>query len=166
MKPSVPASGAQAGAGRALVEAWLEAIYRIRADAVGAGGSVRLVPGRPAPVPAPAPDRVHGLLTAFNPGGQPHDAAENLTRAARLRARLAELGLSWHPAANSAADGGWPEPSCWLPDVDASTLDALAGEFGQAATVCVGADGIARLRLYRDDWRAPLGDDPRWQWPQ
>ncbi len=166
MKPTVPASGAPARDGQALVEAWLEAIYRIRADAVGAAGSLRLVPGRPAPVPAPVHGRVHGLLTAFNPGAQRLDAAANLARAARLRVRLAELDLTWHPAANSAADGGWPEPSCWLPDVDAGLLDALAREFGQAATVCVGADGIARLRLYRDDWHALLGEDPRWQWPR
>lgn len=165
MSPGTPAAD-PAGEVRTLVRAWLEAIYRIRADAVGAAGSLRLVPGRPAPVPTPAPGRVHGLLTAFNPDGQLLATADNLARAARLRERLAVLGLSWHPAANSAADGGWPEPSCWLPDVEAAVLDGLAGEFDQAATVCVGADGIARLRLYRDDWRAPLGEDPRWQWPR
>lgn len=165
MKPGVPSPAGGARPVRVLVDAWLDAIYRIRGDAAGAAGSLRLVPGRPAPVPPPAAGRIHGLLTAFNPGGRPLPADENLARAARLRARLAGLGLPWHPAANSAADGGWPEPSCWLADLEPALLDGLAAEFGQAATVCVAADGLARLRLYRADWRAQLGDDPRWQWP-
>lgn len=164
MKPAAPAPAGSTETVRALLEAWLDAIYRIRGDATGGAGSLRLIPGRPAPVPPPAPGRVHGLLTAFNPGGQQQSGEENLARAAQLRARLAGLGLHWHPAANSAADGGWPEPSCWLTDLDPDLLDGLAAEFGQAATVCVAADGIARLRLYQPDWRAHLGDDPRWLW--
>lgn len=116
-------------------------------------------------MPAASAGHVHGLLTACNPASRRLPDEENRERMDRLHQALMRRGVAAVPAESADIDGGWREPSFWLPDVAVDQLDALAHEFGQNASLAVGADGVVRLRLYRDDWRVLAAGDERLQWP-
>jgi hypothetical protein len=147
-----------------LLQAYLDTDYRIAP--AGGDGEVVLRIGVEAALPAPAPGRVHAVLSAGNPRSQRRGAAANRVAERALCARLDGDGLAWRPAVGVARGGGWPpEPSLWIRDIDRRQLDALAALFDQNACVVVDADRRARLRLYRPDWRAGLAPHPDVEWP-
>jgi hypothetical protein len=86
-----------------------------------------------------------GVLTAHNPGALCADA-DNARRQERFLERLRELGWTFLPACNVAADGVWPaEPGALILAVDEPALRALAAEFSQLAFVCGEVGGAPRL---------------------
>ena len=142
-----------------LLAAYLGSIYSVSTD----DGGFELRVGQCSPR-APAADRVHAVLTACNPRSAPLPDLHNALRMQRLRSRVTALSIRWQEATGRSTDRSWVEPSLWLQDIGLDTLDALAAEFEQNATVVVGADAQVLLRIHRPDWRAVIGDDPRWQW--
>jgi hypothetical protein len=145
-----------------LVQAYRATDYRIDGD--DGGRTLRL--GEPAAVPAPAPGRVHAVLSAGNPRSRKLTPAQNALADAALRTRLDALGLAWRPALGVGRDGDWPpETSLWILDIAPAQLDALALAFEQNACVVVAADDRPRLRLYRPDWRDQLPEHPDLDWP-
>ena len=156
-KPASPARTT----GRALLDAYLEALYRVPTDR----GLLSLVPGERPAVEPPAPGQLHALLTACNPGSTALADDENGRRQAQLEQELDARGLHWCAATSQAADGRWQEAACWITGITPALLDQLADRFGQNASLTVAADGLCRLRIHRDDWLQRDFSDERLQWP-
>lgn len=90
------------------------------------------------------------LVSARDPGGRALPETENQQREARLRMRLGELGLAALPAEGVADDGGWREPSLWVPGLHGAACRQLMQQFAQLAWVEYDASGLAQLRWTRD----------------
>lgn len=86
------------------------------------------------------------IITAFNPGSQPSDAAQNAERQSQLECELLEGNYEPYAGENvpDQADG-LLEESCFVPDITFEDACALAEDFGQNALVCGGTDAIPRL---------------------
>ena len=142
---------------RHLIDAYLAAVY-VAHDATQ---TWRITIGERCTIDAPPMGQVHAIVTACNPASHPLTDAENEARMVALREQLDAMSIDWLPAGNAASDGRWREPSCWIPSIPLETADALALKFGQNACVIVEHDGVARLRIYRTDWRV---DDALNEW--
>lgn len=91
--------------------------------------------------------RRYAFITAWNPASRPLSEEANNLADARLVARMQVLDLSFHPAWASDHDRQWRESGWLIADVDPSTLDALAGEFGQAGVLHWEHGEPVRLRM-------------------
>jgi len=86
------------------------------------------------------------IVTAYNPGGQPVDAAKNAERQSQLECDLLEGNYEPYAGENVPDQEGGPvEESCFIPDITLEDACALAENFGQNAIVCGGTDAIPRL---------------------
>jgi hypothetical protein len=98
----------------------------------------------------------NALITAWNPFSQPTSRSENHLRQRDL---LRCLGGSARAVLVGVGYGdGWREPSFAALGIELVTLDRLAREFRQNATLTFRCNESVRLRLHRDDWRAVLAD--------
>ncbi|HET7315338.1 DUF3293 domain-containing protein [Salinisphaera sp.] len=78
------------------------------------------------------------LITAYNPGGEAVDAADNRARQYLLDALLDRHGLHCLPAVNRDTGGQWPNEPGWLvAGLEEGMARNLARRFGQAAVVSV-----------------------------
>lgn len=86
------------------------------------------------------------VITAYNPGSAAVAAELNAERQSQLECDLLEGHYEPYAGENVPDDADGPvEESCFVPDIDCADACALAGDFGQNAIVCGGADGIPRL---------------------
>jgi hypothetical protein len=86
------------------------------------------------------------LLTAFNPGSEPHDAAWNHAAQRALQAELAAAGYIWYAARNEDPAGAWPvEDSVLVPGLGVVAAHAIAARYGQVAFLWSEADATPRL---------------------
>src|SRR6476660_6547971 len=86
-----------------LWDLWAEARIDCEID-----GRVRRLRGPDAePLPARAP---LFTVTAYNPGGNERDAADNEADERVLEAELASSGVSFWPATGHSLDDSWREP--------------------------------------------------------
>lgn len=86
------------------------------------------------------------IVTAYNPGSQPTDAARNAERQAALECDLLEGNYEPYVACNEPDGDDWPaEESCFVPDLAPEDACALAADYGQNAVICGGADGVPNL---------------------
>lgn len=91
------------------------------------------------------------IVTAHNPGSQPTDAARNAERQSQLECDLLEGNYEPYLAQNLPDAGDWPmEESCFVADLQAEDACALAGDYGQNAVICGGADGVPHLVWVED----------------
>lgn len=91
-----------------------------------------------------------GVITAYNPYSEPHDAEENRTAHAALKETLKAMGLASLPCDGSDPSGRWPTEHGWLvPGIGKAALRGLATVFGQNAVLWIEADGVPRLELLR-----------------
>jgi len=86
------------------------------------------------------------VITAYNPGSAALAAELNAERQSQLECDLLEGHYEPYAGENVPDDAEGPvEESCFVPDITCEDACALAGDFGQNAIVCGGADGIPRL---------------------
>lgn len=77
----------------------------------------------------------YGYVTAWNPAAQARETAENMTDDDRLAARVAALGYGMRRTWSEDAQGAHREAGWLVIDADASRVDALGREFGQAGVL-------------------------------
>ena len=119
------------------------------------GVSAELRPGDPAAGPSHEPSRT--FLTAWNPGAEPLDLAENRRRQADLERELSARGIDFVPATATAEDGSWPpEEGIVAFGLPADAALALAGRYGQRAILHAPAGLPATLRFV-DESSIPNG---------
>jgi len=86
------------------------------------------------------------VITAYNPGSEVVAAELNAERQSQLECDLLEGHYEPYAGENVPDEADGPvEESCFVPDITSEDACALAGDFGQNAIVCGGADGIPRL---------------------
>jgi hypothetical protein len=86
------------------------------------------------------------IVTAYNPGGQAVSPNRNAEMQAQLECDLLEGNYEPFAGENVADDAQWPEEeTCFVPDLAPEDACALAGDYGQCAVVCGGADGVPQL---------------------
>jgi len=85
------------------------------------------------------------IITAYNPGGQVVEPASNAERQSQLECELLEGNYEPYAGENLPDADGPVEESCFVPDIAPEDACALAGDFGQNAIVCGGADGVPHL---------------------
>ncbi|MDO4263529.1 MAG: DUF3293 domain-containing protein [Deinococcus sp.] len=98
----------------------------------------------PGPAPSWAVGR-WGIITAWNPAGQPSDRAGNEQRQRALAAAVEQLGRRSLPGHNG--EGEWTEPALIVKDIGAAELAQLGTRFGQAAVLCGSGTRAALLWL-------------------
>jgi hypothetical protein len=141
---------AHAAVSHPLAAAFLATRYRVQLD--GAWLETRV--GARAPALAAWLAR-HGadaasLVSARQPGGRLLPEAQNQRRERQLRRCIAALDLATWPAEGVADDGGWREPSLWVPGLQGAACRRLMQQFAQLAWVEYDASGLAQLRWTRD----------------
>lgn len=86
------------------------------------------------------------FVTAWNPFSRPMPDAWNATAAARLAARVADLGLRAVSGRGVARRGDWPaEESLLIPGIDRAAAIGLGREFGQNAILWLEAGAVPVL---------------------
>lgn len=86
------------------------------------------------------------FVTACNPGSQRLTPDENGARHARLRERVAALGLAVHDGEGVPDAPDWPpERSLWIAGLEREAARLLGQEFGQYAVVTGQAGAAAEL---------------------
>lgn len=129
----------------------LEAAYRATAYRVflpGGALDLRIDQASPELAAWLADDELDcwAILTAWNPGSQRLSDQDNVARQSDLEVRLLELGFEPFAGENLADAEDWPaEDSCFVGDMSPENALAVAAEFGQAAIVGGGADGVPKL---------------------
>lgn len=122
------------------------AFVRTRYEFRRSGLTTRLRPCDPEILPAHEPSRT--FLTAWNPGAEPLDLAENRRRQAALERELTALGIPFVPATATAEDGSWPtEEGVAAFGLTAAAALATAARYGQLAIVHAPPGGPAALRF-------------------
>lgn len=143
-----PAGGSRVPPG--LIAAYRAARYRVSAA----------VPPFELAVDAPSAElvachRAHGVarsafLTAWNPGSVPAPAAQNRTAAVCLEAQLLARGYRLIGGQGIDPAGQWPaEDSVLVLGIGRAEASAIARQYGQAALIHAGRDGVPRLVLLR-----------------
>lgn len=90
------------------------------------------------------------FITAYNPLGEPADAATNAERQQDFAHMLAQRGLSWISGAGCDPEQAWPpEPSLLVRDLSLDDAKAIGGQLRQNAIVWCGADHVPQLILLR-----------------
>lgn len=103
-------------------------------------------------------------LTACNPHSTPLPVAQNARLLAQLQRELDAVGLPYLCGDGYLPGEQWREPSVLVAGLDADTLDALVRRYAQNAILVLRAGQVARLRLYRPDWRALTADAADLEW--
>lgn len=86
------------------------------------------------------------IISAYNPGSRRIDAAKNAERQSQLECDLLEGNYEPYAGENLPDDdSGLLEECCFVADIALEDACALAENFGQAAIVYGGADGIPGL---------------------
>jgi hypothetical protein len=138
-----------------LVSAYRATRYHVRLPG-GRRCTVRIGQTCPRPLAERlGPDAGFAVISACNPRSQPLDARENRRRSRALVERIAADQARCLPAVGVL--GEWREPGMCVFGLPLPRLDALARAFDQNAIVVGKRDTAARLRVYRDDWRALPG---------
>ncbi len=118
-------------------QAWAEGVVQVALGTVG-GGRVEARPatehgaGDATAADHPFEQTVH-VLTAWNPYGRSRPLAVNLSRHARLRDLLRDLGWHTRPAGVRAPDWQWAERSIAVLGVAESVVAVVARGCGQPA---------------------------------
>lgn len=127
-----------------LAVTYVQAEYAVVLD----GDALSLRAGEPArDVEAYWPAQRYGFITAWNPASVPQSDAANETANAALVARLDALGAKRQPAHAFDREGQWREAGWLVADIEESTLDLLAREFGQAGVLAWVFGEPVRLRM-------------------
>lgn len=87
------------------------------------------------------------FITAWNPASEPHSDAANRTADALLVGQLDALRARRLSAWAESADTSWREPGWLVADLDTSTANTLAEEFGQAGILVWERGQPVRLRM-------------------
>jgi hypothetical protein len=131
-----------------------------------AGATIEI--GKPAPSAITdwiGADDFAAYLTAFNPYSQALGDEENDARLADLRERLHASRARFLEGIASVPDESWFEPSLLATHLSLAAVDAFALGFEQNAVVIVPARGVARLRVYRIEWREAMRELTDIEWP-
>ena len=92
------------------------------------------------------------FVTAWNPGSQPLQRAENEGRQSELLALLCERGLQWLAGSGVPPDAAWhAEDSVLVLGIDSDEGVAIGRRFGQVAIVA-GTVGCPAELVYCDRW--------------
>lgn len=127
-----------------LASAYTRANYAVVLD----GDALAMQVGqRAVDVEAYWPLARYGFITAWNPASVPHSDAANESANAMLVARLDAMGLKRQPAHAWGQAGTWREAGWLVGDVEASLLDMLGREFGQAGVLAWEFGQPVRLRM-------------------
>ena len=123
--------------------------------------------GAPAP-PAVArwiaAPRIGYYLTACNPRSQSLPPEENEERLEALRAELRERGAAFLEGAGHIPGEAWREPSLLVRGIADDDVAALVRRHDQNCIVVAHTDAPTTLRVFRNDWRALVGDAPHVEW--
>ena len=106
------------------------------------------------------------FLTATNPHSQALKAPENRRRMDLLAAALDGIGARYLHGVGHIPGERWREPSLFVADADPAQLDALMQRFEQNSILTLARGGHVRLRLYRPDWHATLGNAADLDWAE
>jgi hypothetical protein len=99
---------------------------------------------------------VWAFVTACNPESIRLDDDTNAERMMRLETVVRGRGLACFDGEGTADDNAWPaEPSLLVLGIDEADALSLAKEFGQAAILCGGRGGEARLAWTDASPRSP-----------
>lgn len=85
------------------------------------------------------------LVSACNPLGTPHEPWLNQVRDDELRLELADKGWRLWLAEGVSADGGWREPSLFVPGFHGAECRDVMQAFDQLAWVEYDAAGLGQL---------------------
>jgi hypothetical protein len=140
------------------LEAYIAAHYRV--DAPHGSFTIRVGDTLAVDVARHACGTPWAILTAWNPGSLPTEAATNARAAAELAVLLDALGVQRWPALNHDGHGDHAEPAQFVAGLGVDAADRLAARFGQFALVAGVIDGPARLRVLAPR-TAPPGVDTR-----
>lgn len=103
-------------------------------------------------------------LTSCNPYSQALSDQQNDKRLADLREQLRRAGARFLEGIASVPAEPWFEPSLLVTRIPLTAVDAFARTYEQNAVVIVPARGIARLRVYRGEWRFASIDATDTEW--
>lgn len=127
-----------------LASAYAVADYAVRLD----GDALTLRVGEPAAdLEAYWPAKRYVFITAWNPASQPHSDISNQQADACLVAQIDALGAPRQAAWAQDGSGDWCEPGWLVADIELTTADTLAREFGQAAVLAWQRGEPVRLRM-------------------
>lgn len=127
-----------------LATAYAAAIYAVALD----GDTLPLRVGEPAAdLEAYWPAHRYTFITAWNPASQPRCDTLNQAADLLLVAQIDATGAARQAAWAEDPAGDWREPGWLLADLDATTTDLLAREFGQAAVLAWQRGEPVRLRM-------------------
>lgn len=127
-----------------LANAYAVAHYAVRLD----GDVLPLRVGEPATdLEAYWPAQRYAFITAWNPASQPPSDTTNQAADADLVARIDALGAARQAAWAEDGRGQWRESGWLVADLDLSSIEQLAREFGQAAVLAWQRGEPVRLRM-------------------
>ena len=127
-----------------LAHAYAVAQYAVRLD----GDVLPLRVAEPATdLEAYWPARRYAFITAWNPASQPPSDTTNQVADAELVARIDALGADRQAAWAEDGRGQWRESGWLVADLDLSSTEQLAREFGQAAVLAWQRGEPVRLRM-------------------
>ena len=104
------------------------------------------------------------FLTACNPRSATLTAGENDARLATLRDDLDARGAAYLEGAGYMPGETWREASLLVRGIGDDDVAAIVRRYEQNAIVVARSEGVAALRVYRDDWRAVVGDVADVEW--
>lgn len=93
------------------------------------------------------PAQRYVLITAWNPAARPHSESTNYNADASLVAQIDAMGAPRQAAWAQDGNGDWAEPGWLVADLDLTTAERLAREFGQTAVLAWQRGEPVRLRM-------------------
>jgi hypothetical protein len=105
------------------------------------------------------------FVTACNPHSRVLSPPENECRLVALRTRLRRHSHRFLEGVGHVPGAPWHEPSLFVAGIGRAEIDTLAQDFSQNAVVVIAPPGVARLRLYRPEWRDACAAMPDLEWP-
>ena len=109
-------------------------------------------------------DGFAAYMTSCNPYSQALSDQQNDKRLADLREQSRRAGARFLEGIASVPDEPWFELSLLVTRSPLTAFDAFARTYEQNAVVVVPARGIARLRVYRGEWRFASVDAKDIEW--
>lgn len=104
------------------------------------------------------------FLTACNPRSKAMTSDENNARLSALRGELDASGVAYLDGAGYMPGEAWREASLLVRGIGDDDIAAIVRRYEQNAVVVARTDDVAALRVYRDDWRASVGDGADIEW--
>ena len=148
----------------ALLALYRESHYDVQ---MPRGGAATLRVGALAP-PAVARwiggDGVAFYLTSCNPRSTSLQKEENEQRLDALRGELRARGCRWLEGAGHIPGELWREPCLLVHGIDDAEAADIVRRYDQNSIVVVPAKWAAKLRVYRPDWRAIVGESVDVEW--